>query len=774
MCAQKSTTQNNKRQQQDDEFNLREILVKYLHYWPVFLLFIILAMIGAYAYHMAAKPSYDVKATLLLQDDNQTNDIKSSLQSMGLSASTKEFENDVKILSSRRLITNVVNDLKLWVSYKVVVNHLKKDVYGDESPIAFNLLKPGSNRDQTITIVIKNAQSFTLKSLEKSEDGNASHNYNSDVITSAGLWQIAPTANLSKYIGSTIIIQTADPKAVAGGVQNNLDVALKDKMESSAVDITYKDQVPQRGLDVVNHLINQYNKLQVDDKNARTKTKLDFIDRRLDSLSVDLNYAEKQVEQYRSSHGITDIQSESTSYLESVRINNVKLADVDVQLRIIKDIENYVNSPTVSDKTVPSTIGINDPNLVTLIQNYVDQQRQRSGMLATTPEKNPAFEPINRQLSTIRAAIKENINNIKSALQATRKELANYGSKYQASIQSLPGEDRQLAALKRLQISKETLYNLLLQKREETALDYASALSNAQTVDVAYIVPPKASKALVPFAAALVLGLLIPAALIYGRDVIKNKITNRRSIEKALPVPISGEIEEGNLKEPIVTRPENDRVNFMLIEQFRSLRTQLHYLHNNENKGRVTLLASSIAGEGKSFIASNLGIALASSGKRIIILELNLYRPAMAQLFNLPNSRPGMSEYLSQAAQKEEIIQTTGTHCNLDVITSGHFVPDFSELLDNKQIETLLDWLRLNYDHILIDTSPLQVIGDANIIARLCDITLYVIRKNFTSKNQLPYINNLCVEKQLPDMSIVFNGVDRVKTTYKDYFNNKG
>jgi capsular exopolysaccharide synthesis family protein len=395
-------------------------------------------------------------------------------------------------------------------------------------------------------------------------------------------------------------------------------------------------------------------------------------------------------------------------------------------------------------------------------------------MLATTPEKNPAFEPINRQLSTIRAAIKENINNIKSALQATRKELANYGSKYQASIQSLPGEDRQLAALKRLQISKETLYNLLLQKREETALDYASALSNAQTVDVAYIVPPKASKALVPFAAALVLGLLIPAALIYGRDVIKNKITNRRSIEKALPVPISGEIEEGNLKEPIVTRPENDRVNFMLIEQFRSLRTQLHYLHNNENKGRVTLLASSIAGEGKSFIASNLGIALASSGKRIIILELNLYRPAMAQLFNLPNSRPGMSEYLSQAAQKEEIIQTSDTHRNLDVITSGHFVPDFSELLDNKQIETLLDWLRLNYDHILIDTSPLQVIGDANIIARLCDITLYVIRKNFTSKNQLSYINNLCVEKQLPDMSIVFNGVDRVKTTYKDYFNNKG
>lgn len=774
MCAQKSTTQNNKRQQQDDEFNLREILVKYLHYWPVFLLFIIICMAGAYAYHMVSKPVYDIKATLLLQDDSQTNDIKSSLQSMGLSGAPKNFENDVEVLNSRRLITNVINDLKLSVSYKVVTNHLKKDIYGDEVPVTFNLLRPGINRDQTITIVIKNAQSFTLKSSDQSDKQGAGYSFNSEVVTSAGLWQIAPAPKLGKYIGSTIIIQLADPKKVAAGVQKNLDVALKDKMESSAVDISYKDQIPQRGLDIVNHLISQYNKLQIDDKNARTKIKLDFIDRRLDSLAIDLNYAEKQVEQYRSSHGITDLQSESNSYLESARVNNAKLADVDVQLRVIKDIENYVNSPAASDRTVPSTIGINDPNLVTLVQNYVEQQRQRSSLLATTPEKNPAFEPINKQLFITRSAIKEDISNIKLSLQATRNELLKYGSKYQSSIQNIPGEDRQLAALKRLQVSKEALYNLLLQKREETALDYASALSNAQTVDVAYVVEPKASKALVPFAAALVLGLLIPAALIYGRDVIKNKITNRRSIEKALPVPISGEIEEGNLKTPIVTRVENDRVNFMLIEQFRSLRTQLHYLHNNESKGRVTLLASSIAGEGKSFIASNLGIALATSGKRIIILELNLYRPAMAQLFNLPASHVGMSDYLSQGAKKEDIIQNAGTHRNLDIITSGHFVPDFSELLDNKQIESLLNWLRSDYDHILIDTSPLQVIGDANIIARLCDITLYVIRKNFTSKGQLPYINNLCVEKQLPNLSIVYNGVDSVKAIYKDYFNTKG
>ncbi|MFD2146825.1 tyrosine-protein kinase family protein [Mucilaginibacter antarcticus] len=165
-----------------------------------------------------------------------------------------------------------------------------------------------------------------------------------------------------------------------------------------------------------------------------------------------------------------------------------------------------------------------------------------------------------------------------------------------------------------------------------------------------------------------------------------------------------------------------------------------------------------------------MGVALATSGKKTIILELNIYRPVMCDIFNLPTTHPGMSHYLTWESLKEDVIQNSVTYRNLDIIASGQFIPNFSELLDRKRIEILLDWLRLHYDHILIDTSPLQVIGDANIVSRLCDITLYVVRKNFTSKKQLPFINNLYAEQQLPSMSIVFNGVDSVKDNYKDYF----
>ncbi|MBC7399404.1 MAG: polysaccharide biosynthesis tyrosine autokinase [Mucilaginibacter sp.] len=775
MCALKTNTQANKRPPLiDDDFDLREVLSKYVYYWPVFLLFTLITMIGAYAFHMVTKPVYDIKATMLIQDDKGSSDIKTSLQEMGITSTPKNLENDVELLKSRKSVENVVNDLKLWISYKVVVNHLKENLYKNTTPVLFDFIKGSGKLDQKITIVIKNGDTFILKTTDDSETSGTEYNFSSSISSSLGTWQLTSTPNLRKYIGSTIIIELANPKDIADTYQASLEVALRDKLESSIVDISLKDQIPQRGQDFVNYLITLYNKTEVEERNKKTKSSLDFIDQRLDSLSVELNAAEKNVENYRSSHGLTDVAAQSQIYIQNAQTNGAKLNDVNVQLRVINEIENYINAPNVTDRAVPSTLNIGDQNLVTLVQSYTEQQLGRSKMLATTPEKNPAFEPVNRQIATTRAAIKENINNIKSSLLVTRSELESYGSLTKSSIESIPGEDRELAALKRLQVSKESLYNILLQKREETALSYASIVSNVRTVDLAFAIPPKKSKEILPFIVALVLGLLIPAGLIYMRETIKNQVTSRKNIEKTLPILISGELEWSKLRSSIVTDAANGKQNFMLIEQFRSLRTQLYYLHDNDSKGRVTLIASSVAGEGRSFIASNLGVALATSGKKTIILELNLYRPVMSDIFNLPASHPGMSNYLNWESLKEEVIQNTVTYRNLDVVTSGQFIPNFSELLDRKRIEILLDWLRLHYDHIIIDTSPLQVIGDANIVSRLCDITLYVIRKNFTSKTQIPFINKLHTDQQLPKMSIVYNGVDPVRDGYKDYFLVKG
>ncbi|MFD2146824.1 GumC family protein [Mucilaginibacter antarcticus] len=506
-------------------------------------------------------------------------------------------------MQSRRLIEMVINDLKLWASYKVEVNHLTENLYKDESPVEFILLhrNPNVKPSQKVTITIENSTNFTLKTSDP-ENSNPEYSFSSPISTTLGTWQLAPTASLNRFIGKTIVINIDDPKSVVDVYQQNLIVELKDKLESSAVDITLKDQIPQRGQDFINYLITLYNKNEVLEKNRKTKSTLDFIDQRLDSLAIELNSAEKSVEDYRRTHGLTDVTLQSQSYIQSAQANEGRLNEVNIQLKVINDVEAYINAPNVSDKTVPTTLNIGDQNLVALVQSYTDQQRERARMLATTPEMNPAFEPINRQIASTRAAIKENVNNIKSSLQVTRKELLTVGSRFRSSIESLPGEDRELTALRRIQASKESLYNVLLQKREETALSYASTLSSARLVDMAYVLPLKATKALIPFIAAMILGLLIPAGIIYLRDTIKNHVTSRRTIEKLLPTAISGEIEEARLRSQIVTDDINEKMNFTLVEQFRSLRTQLYYLHDTESKGRVTLMASSVAGEGKALL----------------------------------------------------------------------------------------------------------------------------------------------------------------------------
>jgi tyrosine-protein kinase Etk/Wzc len=761
MCAQKSNISSNRASsKQDDSINLREIFVKYIYYWPFFILGILLAMAAAFAYQHVANPVYEIKATMIMQDSKESSNNSSeatALQELNLTNPPKNVENEIEVLQSRHLVETVVNDLQLWVGYGLQRKTRTEDIY-NTTPIKIRFLETsGDISNQKMFIEIKDGGSFSLKT---SDTESKDFLFTDTIKNRLGIWQLDPTPNIKNFVGLTICISLSDPSATADAYQDALDVVLKDKL-ASAVEISIKDKIPERGQDFVNRLITFYNQAEIAEKNRITKSTLAFINKRLDSLTLELNHAEEQVENFRSSRGLTDIGAQSQVFLQNEQSNDTRLNDVKVQLDVISGIENYINSSNSTDKKVPSTLNISDPGLIALVQRFEEQQQERSRLLATTPEKNPLFDPLNKQIATTKAAIKENIQNIKTSLLTTQRQLQTFGSGFKASIQDIPGEERQLTNLKRQQLIKENLYTYLLQKREEVSLSYASTLSNARLVDMAYTVPLKASKKFVPFIIAFIIGLLFPAVLIYARDIFRNKITTRKEIEDGTSVPVAAEFNFTKLKTPIVFDPRNDKVNADLVEQFRSLRTQLHYLHNNESRGRITLIASSMANEGKSFIAANLGVALATSGKKTIILELNLYNPTLYKIFNLPPQNAGMSNYLNWASLKEEVIQNSVTYRNLDMITTGPFIANFSELLDRKRIELLFDWLRLNYDHIIIDTAPVHALSDVNIVSRLCDITLFIIRQDYTSKTLLPYIKKQYEDQQLPKMSIVFNGLTK-------------
>jgi len=750
----------------DNQFtDLRVVLTKYLYHWPLFLLGLLLAFGCAYIYLQLVNPVYEVSATILVKDEKKAPQEKSALQELDQSSSPKNAEAEIEILKSKNLISKVVNDLQLWVTYKTHEDFKTHDIY-ETKPFKFFLIKQaGELKGQKIEVLIKDKNTFEIQGAK----GHAQViPFNKILKNNIGKWTLKPTEFLDQYIGSTITLTISDPEKVSNAYIKSIDAHLLDKL-APTIGLFVEDEVPKRGKDVLNSLMKEYNEASSEEEKRTTKSTIDFIDNRLASLTGELNAAEREVEGFRSSQGLTDITSQSKVYLENVQTNDNKLNEVNVQLNIINGIERYVDSPS-NTENAPATIGISDPALNSLIEKLSQLQLKRVALLATTPESNPAFEPIDRQIRITKAAIKETVQGIKSALQNSKRELLSFNNRFESSIKDIPGQERQFVGMKRQQSIKENLYIYLLQKREELSLRYASTLVDARIVDKANTGDMKWPRMSLIAAIALLCGFGFPFLIIYLRESLNNKITERRDIESALDVRVLGELSYEDFDKSIVVL---ENTNHVVGEQFRSLRTNLHYLHDNKKgQGRVTLFTSSISKEGKSFVSSNLAASLAASGRKTVILEMDLRKPKISSIFNLPTEHPGISDYLSSDIPTTDIIQPSGMVSNLDVIGAGYIPPNPSELLEKDRLNNLILSLKDEYDDILIDSPPLHLVTDAMIIARLADVSLYIIKQGYTGKSELEFIREVYEDEKLPKMNIIFNGIKQGKYGYGYSYDN--
>lgn len=730
--------------------NFGETISKYLYYWPLFLVCIISSLAVAYVYLHYAKPEYIVKAKLLIKAEKSNPSSESSLNEIIKPYQTgKSVEDEIEILKSRSVIQQVVKNLELWTNYEEKGKIVSEDLYG-QSPVKFVLVRKGQDfESRNFLITIINDDIFSLKD----EEGNVREFRFSDQLKNKfGSWKLQKTPNFENYVGKVISVRIKDPEIATDQLLGRIQAAEVNK-NASVVELSIQENVLKRGKDILNQLIVQYNLASEKEKERVAGTALKFIDERLASLTGELNAVEKDVEGFRSSRGLTDISSESKVYLDNVRVNDAHLNEVDVQLNVIRGIERYVNSPDNANTSAPSTIGIDDPALTSWVSKLIDLQLQYQQLMGTLPERNPAFEPIRQQIASTKNAIKQNINNIKGSLVSTRRQLESFNSGFQGSIRSLPSDERQLVSIKRQQSIKENLYLYLLQKREEAALSHASTLAFSQTVDSAYL---DTYKKPLTYSLALFIGILLPASILFGRQLLNNKIVSTEQIERT-GVPVTAELVYEYSKSPIVV---HNKSRFAIGEQFRSLRTNLLYLHDKKKSGRVTLITSSIAGEGKSFVASNLGVALAASGRKTVILELDLRKPKIATNFNV-GTGPGLSDFLDGHASIDQITRSSALHPNLSIIGTGTLPENPSELLEQIEIDELIEWLRSEYDDIILDTPPIFLVTDAMIISRVADASLYVVRQNFSYRKHLGFVKKIFKEHKLPRMQIVFNAIQK-------------
>ncbi|GAB3906936.1 GumC family protein [Mucilaginibacter boryungensis] len=773
------STVNNKSYQttgSEDAINLRALLVKYADYWQLFLVSFIIALIGVIIYKKYVQPSYDIVATLEIQDISDKSPAeKTSLvdfQQLDQVNAPRVVENEMEILRSNQIIKQVVDYFQLWADYKLKGGMIKDpDLYGN-SPIKMNLLNHTTPiLPRKLQFQLVDANTYALID----DDSNSGKHHFGEMITDKiGSWTITANNNLKKYIGSVIEIKVNDPDLTVLNYQSALKVEAEQK-PATVINISITDKNIKRGQDFINYLIYFYKQNEVAEKNKIAKSTLQFIDDRLDSLSGQLNHAENKIEGYRSQNELTDVNAQSQMYLQQIQANGEKLNDIGIQLSIINKLDEYLNQSSNNNSSVPSTLGITDQHLVELVQKLSDVQLEKNRLLATLPEKNPAFDPLNSQISALKTAIKDNIKSIKSSLLTTQNSLQGFKSTVQSSIKNVPVQEHQLAGMGRQQSNKETLYKYLLQQREQIALTYASSTSNVRLVDAAHILPLKASKKYIPFGAAFLFALIFPVGFIYGKDVVKNAVNNRKEIERHTGIPVLSEFSYVNLTSPIVFNEKTNKDSFILIEQFRHLRSRLTLLQPESASGTATLITSSVANEGKSFISSNLAISLANASKKTVLLEVDIYKPNISKTFGLTTS-PGLTNYLKGKVSLQKIIQKCDQYPNLSIISSGDFIDDFSELLDQEQFQMLVEELKAEYDYVLFDTPPVHSISDALSLARYCDNTLYVVRYDQTSRSLLPFIQKLHTEELLPKMNIIFNGLaggrDSEGLRYENYYKN--
>ncbi|GEO09878.1 GumC family protein [Segetibacter aerophilus] len=743
------TTSNNKIHKDDaeEDVDFSAIIFKYIVYWPIFLVLIVVTSITAFIYLRYTVPIYEVSASILVKDEKKGIDGSSIMESLDMFGSKKIVENELEVLQSKDLLMQVVNNLKLYAPVYEEGRIKDRPAY-IISPVTVELKHPESVRQvQKIKFVF--SKGSTIKVTNKKYALNQWLTIGKDTL------RFIQNKNYeAPEIEKPLYVSISNAKAVVESLHQQILVSSVNK-QATVIHFELKDAIPKRGEDIINELITVYNKAALTDKNILAANTLAFVENRLGSVVKELSQVEGDIEKFKSKKGIVDISQQGKMFLDNVGTNDQKVVEINMQLAVLDQVEKYVVSRNEQAGIVPSTLGINDPVLTQLLQTLYELQLQNEKLRKTTGENNPALIGLQDQIEKVRPNILENVRNQRNSLIAGKNTLTINSNKYTSQLKNVPQNEKELLEISREQAIKNNIYTFLLQKREETALSFASAVADSRVIDIAKssllpVSPKKFIVYLIAIAAAIALG----SGFLFAKEMLNQNILFRGEIEKAVSWPIIGELSLNDTAEPIVIGEGNRNA---ISEQLRQMRTSLDFLGINETKKKI-LVTSTISGEGKSFVSLNLAVSLSLTGKKVVLLEMDLRKPKLSPVLNISSDK-GISNYLIGKAEVEEIIKTTTVNENLYFISSGPIPPNPSELILNGRIHDLLEYLSQAFDYIIIDTAPVAPVADAHILSKFCDATLYIIRHGYTPKIHVKRLEENNKVRGLKNVAIIFNGL---------------
>lgn len=772
-----------------EENSIVQAMAKFLPYWPLFLVFLIFSMTSAFFYVRYTVPQYEASAAIIIKDEKKGYDDSKMMESLDLINTKKISENEIEVLQSNSIMTSVVKKLHLYAPITQDGKVKSLSAY-TSSPLTIEAFNTDSMKkvdkvsldydEKNATVILnKNYRAPINKWLNtpffKDDDEknnttilNKSYSYpiNKWVNTPFGKLRFLPN---NKYIpygdnDKPLYFSILPVKNVAEVLSLNLKVNASSKL-SSVINLIYKDEVPRRAEDILNEIMISYSDAALNEKNNLAKKTLSFIEERLAIVSRDLDSIEGKLQQYKTGKGAVDIGRQGQLYLENVSTNDKRLRDLNMQADALNQLEKSA-SASGNLGSLPSTLGINDPALTQQMNNLNTLQMQYDKLKMTVGENNPILVSIAEQINQIKPTILSNIQSQQKNLEQSKGNLYATGGTYNSILSSIPQKERQLVEITRDQNVKNGIYSFLLQKREESELSYASNISDSRVVNYAQASNvPVSPKRMIIYLASLALALGMPVIFINAKEILSPKILYRNEIESLSEVPVIGEVSFNATKEGLVIKAG---VRTFIAEEFRKIRVSLLSLGINSDHKKI-LVTSSISGEGKSFIAANLATSISLTGKRVVLVDIDLHNPGLRKYFSIHGHPPGVCDYLIGEKSIDDIILKIPDNDNLFYISSGTLQPDSSELLENGKVKTLIAQLDADYDVVVIDAAPIVLITDAYLLSSLCDATLYVVRHKFTPKMLVKRIDESMVVNPIKNPAIIFNGVKTRGFLKNDY-----
>ena len=772
---------NTPRSQEENTFqrivSIRELVLKSLKYWYWYAISVFLFLSLGILYLLSTAPVYHREATVLIKDARRggaASELAAFADIAGIST-RRSVDNELYVLQARRLMVDVVERLNLMTTY-TTKSKLRTTTLYKNSPIEVSYVDDLGGKACNFTALLgaegvtisefECARTASEKSLKKSDElFTATAKYGEIIDLPIGQISINTTLYFNpEFVGKKIKVSKRSKETLATAYRNRVQMAVANKM-SSIINLSLNDVSPQRADDILNSLLDAYNDDAVYDKQIVAEATAKFINERLKVIGEELHNIDGDIKSFKDKNNIVDIKTEATRRTEGAMRYEQEIAATSNQIAMSKFIRDYLSDNAKDVNIIPATTFEGSSAIAVQISDYNELVIRRL-KLGNDSENNPLVQQLNSNIASTKNAILASLASNIKALEIKLENLEHEERKINSMIGAVPKQEQEFLSIARQQKIKEELYLYLLTKSEENAISLAITERPARVVDYAFGVsqPVSPNKPLV-LLAMLILGFGLPLGIIYIMILTDSKVHGKRDIVKYCSAPYLGDIPlyEGHITRNIAVRESGrDKVS----EAFKILRTNMGFMSGGHNQ-QVILTTSSNAHAGKTFVSMNLGMTLAFSGNKVLMVDLDLRRRTLSKHMGQRSNPNGVTKYLSSSdIQVNDLIAKSGLHENFDFIYAGLQPPNPAELLMSKRLDELFEECRKHYDYIIIDSVPALVIADALITSRVADLSIYVVREGMLERQQLPDINALHNENKLKNMCIILNGASEENHTY--------